>query len=46
MEELGTTLMELEDQMVRLREHFGLEASELNLDLGPLGTLLLRQEIR
>ena len=43
IEELGSTLMALEDQMVRLREHFGLEASDLNLDLGPLGTLLPRQ---
>jgi hypothetical protein len=43
IEELGTTLMALEEQMVRLREHFGLDPSDLNLDLGPLGTLLPRQ---
>jgi hypothetical protein len=43
IEELGTTLMALQEQMTRLREHFGLEPSDLNLDLGPLGTLLPRQ---
>ena len=40
IEELGVGLMYLEDAMVQLREHFGLEPSDLNLDLGPLGTLL------
>jgi hypothetical protein len=40
IEDVGRTLMALEEQMVRLREHFGLRASDLNLDLGPLGHLL------
>jgi hypothetical protein len=40
IEELGVGLMHLEDAMDQLREHFGLEPRDLNLDLGPLGTLL------
>lgn len=40
IENIGTTLMELEEQMVRLREYFGLAPEALNLDLGPLGPLL------
>jgi hypothetical protein len=32
--------MHLEDAMAELREHFGLEPGDLNLDLGPLGKLL------
>lgn len=40
IERIGTTLMALDEQMVRLREHFGLTAEDLNLDLGPLGPLL------
>jgi hypothetical protein len=40
IEELGVGLMHLEDAMVQLREHFGLEPGDLNLDLGPLGKLL------
>jgi Gas vesicle protein K len=43
IEDLGATLMALEREMVRLREHFGLAPEDLNLDLGPLGTLLPRQ---
>lgn len=43
IEELGRTLMALDQQMVRLREHFGLSPQDLNLDLGPLGHLLPRQ---
>lgn len=42
IERIGTTLMALEEQMTKLREHFGLEPEDLNLDLGPLGTLLPR----
>jgi len=38
IERLGTTLMRLEQQMEALREHFEIES--LDLDLGPLGTLL------
>lgn len=40
VERLGRTLMLLEERMEELREHFGLEADDLNLDLGPLGRLL------
>jgi hypothetical protein len=40
IEQIGSTLMALDEQMVRLREHFGLSPEDLNLDLGPLGTLL------
>ncbi len=40
VEDIGRTLMALEEQMVRLREHFGLAPEDLNLDLGPLGRLL------
>ena len=39
-ERIGMTLMLLDDRMVRLLERFGLTRQELNLDLGPLGTLL------
>ncbi|WP_076972057.1 gas vesicle protein K [Streptomyces sparsogenes] len=42
IEELGLTLMALEEQMTELREHFGLTQEDLNLDLGPLGPLLPR----
>jgi phosphoglycerate-specific signal transduction histidine kinase len=40
IENIGTTLMALEDRMAELREHFGLKPEDLNLDLGPLGQLL------
>lgn len=40
IERIGTTLMALEEQMVALREYFGLRPEDLNLDLGPLGSLL------
>ncbi|GAA4488205.1 gas vesicle protein K [Rhodococcus olei] len=40
IERVGTTLMLLEKRMTELREHFGLEPEDLNIDLGPLGTLL------
>ncbi|MGJ6964042.1 gas vesicle protein K [Streptosporangium sp. G11] len=40
VEVLGMTLMRLEEAMTELCEHFGLSPSDLNLDLGPLGTLL------
>ena len=43
IERMGATLMALDAQMERLREHFGLSAEDLNLDLGPLGTLLPRE---
>jgi len=38
IENLGTTLMRLEQEMAGLKEHF--EIDDLNLDLGPLGNLL------
>lgn len=40
VEELGVGLMRLEEAMLQLREQFDLTAEDLNLDLGPLGTLL------
>jgi len=39
-ERLGLTLMRLEERMNELMDHFGLTPEDLNLDLGPLGTLL------
>jgi hypothetical protein len=40
IERLGFTLMRQAQQIERLRKEFGLEEEDLNLDLGPLGTLL------
>ncbi len=40
IEKIGSTLMALEARMAELRDHFGLTAEDLNLDLGPLGPLL------
>ena len=40
IEELGLGLMRLEEAMTALREQFGLSAADLNIDLGPLGSLL------
>ncbi|HET8960255.1 gas vesicle protein K [Nocardioides sp.] len=40
VEDLGVGLMRLEQAMTDLREQFDLSAADLNLDLGPLGTLL------
>jgi hypothetical protein len=40
IERLGETLMLLETRMEELRDHFGLSAADLNIDLGPLGRLL------
>jgi hypothetical protein len=40
VERLGLGLMRLEEAMAELREHFGLEPGDLNIDLGPLGHLL------
>lgn len=39
-ERIGTTLMLLDERMAHLLDRFGLTPEELNLDLGPLGTLL------
>jgi CRISPR/Cas system-associated endonuclease Cas1 len=41
-ERIGLTLMLLEERMTELRERYGIEESDLNLDLGPLGPLLPR----
>ncbi len=42
IEQVGRTLMALEEHMAELREHFGLTEDDLNIDLGPLGPLLPR----
>jgi hypothetical protein len=39
-ERLGRTFMELSERMEELKETFGLDDEDLNLDLGPLGRLL------
>ena len=40
VERLGRTFMALADRMEELKRVFGLENEDLNLDLGPLGTLM------
>jgi hypothetical protein len=40
IERMGQTFMRLEERMEELKTHFGLEDEDLNLDLGPLGSLL------
>ena len=40
VERLGQTFMELDKRMAQLREEFGLDEEDLNLNLGPLGNLL------
>ncbi|MCQ6268590.1 gas vesicle protein K [Fictibacillus sp. WQ 8-8] len=40
IENLGVALMNLEEKMEELKEGFGLDAEDLNIDLGPLGSLL------
>jgi len=40
IEDLGEALMNLEEKMEELKEIFGLDAKDLNIDLGPLGSLL------
>jgi hypothetical protein len=40
IDEIGQTLMALDDRMTELTDHFGLTRADLNLDLGPLGSLL------
>ena len=40
VERLGQTFMLLEQRMDELKETFGLEDEDLNLDLGPLGRLM------
>ena len=40
IERLGSTFLQLSNQMSQLKEQFGLTDDDLNLDLGPLGRLL------
>jgi len=40
IERLGTTFMRLAEEMDRLKREFGLHDDDLNIDLGPLGSLL------
>jgi hypothetical protein len=40
VERVGRTFMELDKRMAELREEFGLDEEDLNLNLGPLGNLL------
>jgi hypothetical protein len=39
-ERLGVALMRLEERLEDIRDAFGLEPGDLNIDLGPLGRLL------
>jgi len=39
VEQVGATLLALDERMAELREHFGLTPADLNIDLGPLGPL-------
>lgn len=41
-DEIGTTLMMLDQRMAELCEQHGVRPEDLNLDLGPLGSLLPR----
>src|SRR5947209_16302922 len=40
VEQIGQTLMSLDERMSEIVEHFGLTREDLNIDLGPLGPLL------
>jgi hypothetical protein len=40
VERVGFALMKLEEKVNELAEQFGLQPSDLNIDLGPLGNLL------
>lgn len=40
MERLGIALMRLEERLDDIRESFGIDRDDLNIDLGPLGRLL------
>ncbi|EFL23665.1 gas vesicle protein K [Streptomyces himastatinicus ATCC 53653] len=42
IDHIGTTLMHLDRRMTELCDQHGLTLEDLNLDLGPLGTLLPR----
>ncbi|WP_329467453.1 gas vesicle protein K [Streptomyces sp. NBC_01431] len=43
-EELGATLLALHDSLAELCAEHGYSLEDLNLDLGPLGTLLPRED--
>src|SRR5580765_6775502 len=40
LEDLGLALMKLEAKLLELKNQFGLEDEDLNIDLGPIGRLL------
>ena len=40
VERMGETFLKLDRKMVELRTAFGLEAEDLNINLGPIGELL------
>ncbi|MBW3553579.1 MAG: gas vesicle protein K [Gemmatimonadetes bacterium] len=40
MERLGLALMRLEERLDDIRDAFGIDKEDLNIDLGPLGRLL------
>jgi hypothetical protein len=40
VEQLGRTFLALSERMDELKDHFGLDDQDLNLNLGPLGDLL------
>ena len=40
IEQVGLALLRLKDRMEELKQVFGLEGEELNIDLGPLGRLI------
>ena len=40
VEQLGLGLMHLDEAMEELRQHFGLQPEDLNVNLGPLGWLV------
>jgi hypothetical protein len=46
IERLGVTFMKLQQRITELKESFGLEDEDLNIDLGPLGYLLEDQRTR
>lgn len=46
VERIGTTLMLLDERMHQLCDQHGLRLEDLNLDLGPLGSLLPRDPLR
>ena len=40
IEQIGLTLMRLQERLEEIKAVFGLEGEDLNIDLGPLGRLL------